>query len=67
MKHIDLNNKSKEELSVIFKDQKTKLLKLKFELNEKKLKDVSQIKKVKKDIARVLTAMRLKPQTTNDK
>ena len=56
MKRID-TNKTNEELAGMFKEQKAKLLKLKFELNEKKLKDVSQIKKTKKDIARVMTQL----------
>ena len=56
MKRID-TNKTREELACMFKEQKSKLLKLKFELNEKKLKDFSQINKTKKDIARVMTAL----------
>ncbi len=56
MKRID-TNKTREELAGMFKEQKAKLLKLKFDLNEKKLKDVSQINKTKKDIARVMTAL----------
>ena len=56
MKRID-TNKTKEELMGIFKDQRAKLLKLKFDLNENKLKDVSQIIKTKKDIARTMTAL----------
>ncbi|MBI2064376.1 MAG: 50S ribosomal protein L29 [Candidatus Yanofskybacteria bacterium] len=56
MKRID-TNKTREELTGMFKEQKAKLLKLKFDLNEKKLKDVSQINKTKKDIARVMTAL----------
>ncbi len=39
------------------KTETAKLLKLKFDLNENKLKDVSQIKKAKKDIARIMTAL----------
>lgn len=39
------------------KAETAKLLKLKFDLNESKLKDVSQIKKTKKDIARIMTAL----------
>jgi len=57
MKRID-TNKTEEELANMFKDQRTKLLKLKFDLNEKRLKDVSQIRKTKKDIARILTALK---------
>ena len=56
MKRIDIN-KTREELSSMLKEQKEKLLKLKFELNEKSLKDVSQLKKTKKDIARILGAL----------
>ncbi|MEX2090804.1 MAG: 50S ribosomal protein L29 [Candidatus Paceibacterota bacterium] len=65
MKRIDLNNKNREELAIMFKDQRAKLLKLKFELNEKSLKDVSQLRKTKKDIARILTA--LNSQNENSK
>ncbi len=57
MKRID-TNKTGEELASMFKDQRTKLLKLKFDLNEKRLQDVSQIRKTKKDIARILTALK---------
>lgn len=56
MKRID-TNKTREELAGMFKEQKAKLLKLKFDLNEKKLKDVSQINKTKKDVARIMTAL----------
>jgi ribosomal protein L29 len=56
MKRID-TNKSREELAAMAGEQKAKLLKLKFELNEKSLKDVSQIKKTKKEIARIMTAL----------
>ncbi len=56
MKRIDIN-KTREELNGALKEQKAKLLKLKFELNEKSLHDVSQIKKIKKDIARIMTEL----------
>ena len=56
MKRID-TNKTREELAGMFKEQKVKLLKLKFDLNEKKLKDFSQINKTKKDVARIMTAL----------
>ena len=57
MKRID-TNKTREELAGMFKEQKAKLLNLKFDLNAKTLKDVSQIRKTKKDIARILTALK---------
>ncbi|OGN09165.1 MAG: 50S ribosomal protein L29 [Candidatus Yanofskybacteria bacterium RIFCSPHIGHO2_02_FULL_41_11] len=60
MKKTDLKNKSKEELSRIRNDLKAKLMKLNFDLAANKLKDFSQVKKTKKEIARVLTSLRIK-------
>ena len=60
MKNDDLKNKSKEELSRIRNDLKAKLMKLNFDLAANKLKDFSQVKKTKKEIARVLTSLRIK-------
>ncbi len=57
MKKIDLNNKTKEEVSHILADLNAKLLKLNFDLADNKVKDVSQVKKTKKDIARVMTML----------
>ena len=55
MKTQDLQNKSREELNHLLADLKAKLLKLNFDLADNKVKDVSQIKKTKKEIARILT------------
>ncbi len=55
MKKIDLQNKTKEELDTMLKDLKSKFLQLNFELGEKRLKDYSQLRKTKKEIARILT------------
>ncbi len=55
MKKLDLQNKTKEELDTMSKDLKAKLLQFNFELGEKRLKDFSQVKKTKKEIARILT------------
>ncbi|OGM98415.1 MAG: 50S ribosomal protein L29 [Candidatus Yanofskybacteria bacterium RIFCSPLOWO2_01_FULL_41_34] len=60
MKNIDLQNKTVEEMSMILKDLKAKLLQFNFELGEKRLKDYSQIKKTKKEIARILTFLKSK-------
>lgn len=57
MKKVSSTNKNKEELSLQYKDLKSKLFKLNFDLVANKLKDISQIKKTKKDIARLLTAL----------
>ncbi len=42
----------------MLKELRIKLGKLRFELANKSLKDVSQLKKTKKDIARILTAIK---------
>jgi len=57
MKHFDTKNKSREELSGSLTEFRTKLVQLEFDRADKKLKDVSQFKKIKKDIARILTAL----------
>ncbi len=58
MKFNELENKTKEELNHMLSDLKTKLLKLNFDLADNKVKDVSQVGKTKKDIARILTMMK---------
>ena len=57
MKYNELANKTKEELNHLMKDLRSKLLKLNFNMAEKKVKDVSQLKKTKKDMARILTML----------
>ncbi len=57
MKRFDTNNKSREELSSSLTELRTKLVQLEFDRADKKLKDASQFKKTKKDIARILTAL----------
>lgn len=56
-KHFDTKNKSREELSGSLTEFRTKLVQFEFDRADKKLKDVSQFKKTKKDIARILTAI----------
>lgn len=58
MKASDLHNKSREEFNHLLAELRSKLLTLNFDLADNKVKDVSQIKKTKKDIARVLTALK---------
>jgi len=65
MKKIDLNNKTNEEMGVIMKDLKAKLLQFNFELGEKRLKDFSQVKKTKKEIARILTIIKKNVPTSS--
>jgi len=58
MKANDLQNKSRDELNHLLVDLRSKILKLNFDLADNKMKDFSQIKKTKRDIARVLTALK---------
>jgi len=58
MKYGELNNKSRDELNSLLIDLKEKLLKMNFDLADNKLHDVSQIKKIKKDVARIYTMLK---------
>ena len=58
MKLSDLKNMSMDELRKLEADLKAKLLKFNFDLADNKVKDTSQIKQTKKDIARVLTILK---------
>lgn len=57
MKSQDLQNKSRDELNQLLADLRAKLLKLNFDLADSKLKDTSQLKKTKKDVARAMTML----------
>ncbi len=57
MKRFDTNNKGREELAASLNEMRVKMTQLEFDRAEKKLKDFSQFKKIKKDIARILTAL----------
>ncbi len=55
MKITELRQKSKEELQKILKDDREKLRQLRFDLAAGKVKNVREVRKIKKDIARILT------------
>jgi ribosomal protein L29 len=57
MKRFDTKNKTKEELFGSLTELQAKIVQLQFDRADKKLKDASQFKKTKKDIARILTAL----------
>lgn len=67
MKFSDLQSKSQPELNEMLKELRVKLGKLRFELANKALKDTSQLKKVKKDTARILTALKNQNQESGVK
>jgi len=59
MKIDELNKKSKDELKKILQDSKEKLGQLKVDLVSGKVKNVAEIRHLKKDIARILTILRI--------
>lgn len=56
----ELRQKSKSELQKILKDRREKLRALRFDLASGKIKNVREIRIVKKNIARILTLIREK-------
>lgn len=58
MKRFETKNKSREELVASLGEMRAKFSQLHFDKADKKLKDSSQFKKIKKDIARILTAVK---------
>ena len=59
MKSIELKNRSREELVHMLAELKAKVLKLNFDKADNKIKDTSQFKKIKKDVARVMTEIKI--------
>lgn len=59
MKINEISNRTKEELNQLLRELRAKIAQLNFDLADKKLKDVTQIGQVKKDIARVLTVLKI--------
>ena len=55
MKSTELRQKSKSELQKLLQDLQEKLRQLRFGLASGKVKNVREIRKIKKDIARILT------------
>jgi large subunit ribosomal protein L29 len=60
MKYIDLTDKSLEELKALLKEKKMLLFSLKNKLKLMQLTNTAEVRDVKKDIARILTAMSVK-------
>jgi len=59
MKFTEVKDKSKKELTETLKELRGALSRLSFELSNNTLKNSSQIKKTKKDIARIMTVLNL--------
>jgi len=56
----ELKGKSEKELNRMLAEDREKLRKLKFDLSSGKVKNVREIRKVKKNIARILTLINQK-------
>jgi large subunit ribosomal protein L29 len=54
-----LKQKSKEELQKTLEDDREKLRQLRFDLSAGKVKNVREIRNVKKEIARILTLLKI--------
>jgi len=57
MKIAQLQKKSKSELEKLLKERREQLRKLRFALASEKLKNYREIRKTKRDIARILTIL----------
>jgi large subunit ribosomal protein L29 len=62
MKSVDIKNKSKQELEKTLNELRERLRSLRFDLSAGKVKNVREIRGIKKDIARILTS-----QSSNSK
>ncbi|MDD3399588.1 MAG: 50S ribosomal protein L29 [Candidatus Paceibacterota bacterium] len=60
MKPAEIRQKPKEELLKSIKDYREKLRSLRFDLASGKVKNVREIRNIKKDIARILTILKEK-------
>jgi large subunit ribosomal protein L29 len=57
MKYTELKDKTLEELNKLLKEKKVELFENRIKLRTMQLQDSSVIRKIKKDIARIKTAM----------
>ena len=54
----ELRQKTKLELQKILRDSREKLRQLRFDLSSGKVKNVREVRKIKKDIAKILTILK---------
>jgi len=57
MKIVEIRRKSEEELNKTLKESREKLRQLRFDLSAGKVKNIREIRVVKKDIAKILTVL----------
>ena len=58
MKIAELRQKTKQELESLLKDSREKLRQLYFDLSAGKVKNVREVRRIKKEIARILTLIK---------
>lgn len=59
MKAKELKQKTKGELELMLKENREKIRSLRFDLASKKLKKTDELSKTKKEIARILTILKI--------
>jgi large subunit ribosomal protein L29 len=59
MKNSELRQKSKEELKATLKENREKLSRFRFDLAAGKVKNIKPLRSLKKEIARILTILRV--------
>ena len=64
MKLEELRKKTKEEAGKILQDDREKLRQLRFDLAAGKVKNVREIRKIKKEIAQTLTLLKTEPSSS---
>lgn len=69
MKIFELRQKNKSDLGQLLEESREHLRSLKFDLSAGKIKNVREIRRIKKDIAKILTLLRItnQPESTNKK
>jgi len=58
MKIKELNQKTKKELNDLLIENRRKLGQLRFDLASKKLKNIREIRELRRDVARIITILR---------
>ena len=59
MEITELKTKNTPELNSLLQEKKEKMRQLKFDLASGKVKNIKEIREIKKDIARILTVLKL--------
>ena len=67
MKYSEIKVKSEAELQKLLKEKRMELFKARLQLKTMQLKDTSIIRKLRKDIARILTALKEKQLEKDNK